>query len=107
ERGHTTRGPHRADWKLTFARAPRHEQLSRGQEKLCAIACMLAQGGLFREDHAEWPIVVLDDLASELDPAHQGAVLECLGGGPEQIFLSGTEIPRALTAASIAFHGFH
>ena len=106
QRGHTTRGPHRADWVLTFPGAPRREQLSRGQEKLCAIACMLAQAELYQDDHGEWPIVVLDDLPSELDQAHLDATLRSLNPSA-QVFLSSTEVPDALRRTGIEFRRFH
>ncbi len=106
QRSHTTRGPHRADWWLRFANAPRREQLSRGQEKLCAIACMLAQAELYRADHAEWPIVVLDDLPSELDQAHQDQVLTSLRAA-DQVLLSSTEVPASLARTSSPFRRFH
>jgi DNA replication and repair protein RecF len=107
QRGHTTRGPHRADWKLSFELAPRREQLSRGQEKLCAIACMLAQAQLYEADHGEWPIVVLDDLPSELDLAHQRVVVEALTHEAAQVFLTSTEVPRCLLDAAVPFRSFH
>jgi DNA replication and repair protein RecF len=105
-RAHTTRGPHRADWSLSFAQAARREHLSRGQEKLCAIACALAQAALYVEDHAEWPIVLLDDLPSELDHAHQDRVLGSLAGAC-QILLTSTEIPQALQRTGTEFRRFH
>jgi len=107
QRGHTSRGPHRADWKLSFELAPRREQLSRGQEKLCAIACMLAQAQLYEADHGEWPIVVLDDLPSELDLAHQRTVVEVLIHETVQIFLTSTEVPRCLVDVAVPFRTFH
>lgn len=106
QRAHTTRGPHRADWWIRFASATRREQLSRGQEKLCAIACMLAQAELYRADHAEWPIVVLDDLPSELDLAHQHQVLMSLHS-TDQILLSSTEVPASLERSGTRFRRFH
>lgn len=105
-RGHTTRGPHRADWTLQFERVPRREQLSRGQEKLCAIACMLAQAELYRDDHQEWPIVLLDDLPSELDQPHQTQVLSSLEGAA-QVFITSTELPRAIVRNVAVRHTFH
>ena len=106
QRGHTSRGPHRADWMLTFAKLPRREQLSRGQEKLCAIACVLAQAQLYEEDHGEWPIVVLDDLPSELDQAHQSTTLESLRA-VSQVFIASTEIPAVLQREPAGFRRFH
>lgn len=96
ERGHTSAGPHRADWRLTFAHAPEREHLSRGQEKLTALACVLAQARLFKDEIGEWPIVCLDDLASELDSEHQRRVLEWLDGIDAQILITGTSALPAL-----------
>ena len=107
QRGHTTRGPHRSDWKLVFAGAQRREYFSRGHEKLCALACMLAQADVFRQDHQEWPIVVLDDLPSELDVEHQGTVLRLLVAGGGQVFMSCTELPAALEATHAQARVFH
>lgn len=95
-RGHTTLGAHRADWSIAFERAPLREHLSRGQEKLTALACMLAQAELYAEHRGEWPIVCLDDLASELDQAHQAAVVAQLAAARAQVLLTGTELPQAL-----------
>lgn len=104
-RGHTTLGAHRADWSLVLAGAPLREHLSRGQEKLVALACVLAQAKLYAEERGEWPVVCLDDLASELDQFHQEAVVTQLSSARAQILLSGTELPPALRAASPAqFH---
>lgn len=95
-RGHTTSGVHRADWSLSFEQAPQREHLSRGQEKLTALICVLAQAWLDAKHRGEWPIVCLDDLASELDQVHQAAVINSLRGTPAQILISGTELPTLL-----------
>ncbi len=99
QRGHTTLGPHRADWNISFALAPGRDELSRGQEKLCALACVLAQARWYAREQGEWPVVVLDDFASELDIAHQTAVARLLAEGPDQILVSGIEVPESLRAA--------
>lgn len=104
-RGHTTLGVHRADWSVMFEHAPLREHLSRGQEKLTALACMLAQAALYAEHHGEWPIVCLDDLASELDQEHQASVVAQLLAAEAQILLTGTELPLALhDAPARVFH---
>ncbi len=105
--GHTTRGPHRADWTLSFERAPVHEQLSRGQEKLCAIACMLAQATQYQKATGEWPIVALDDFCSELDDPHQELCLRTLVGSGAQILLTGTALPKSLTGRFPPARRFH
>lgn len=104
-RGHTTSGAHRADWSISFEQAPLREHLSRGQEKLTALACLLAQAELYAEHRGEWPVVCLDDLASELDQSHQAAVVSQLMLANAQVLLTGTEVPPALaTAVALVFH---
>ncbi|MBK7012849.1 MAG: DNA replication/repair protein RecF [Xanthomonadales bacterium] len=107
ERGHTGKGPHRADWTLAFEHAPRREHLSRGQEKLCALALVLAQARLFALQTGEWPILCFDDLASELDQAHQGQVIEQLWASGAQVLITGTERPPALDADHGPVRLFH
>lgn len=96
ERGHTGRGPHRADWSIGFEAAPRREHLSRGQEKLCALALVLAQARLYAELKGEWPVVCLDDLGSELDRAHRMRVVDLVQASGAQVLVSGTELPTTL-----------
>ncbi len=104
-RGHTTVGPHRADFTIAFEHAPMREHLSRGQEKLCALACLLGQASLHAEIRGEWPVVCLDDLASELDRTHQEWVVAQLLGRDVQVFVTGTEIPSALVEQPVTvFH---
>ncbi|MEO8746942.1 MAG: DNA replication/repair protein RecF [Rhodanobacter sp.] len=104
-RGHTTLGVHRADWSVSFENAPLREHLSRGQEKLTALAFILAQAGLYAEQHGQWPIVCLDDLASELDHAHQAAVVAQLRAVQAQVLVTGTELPACLQGEAAAlFH---
>jgi DNA replication and repair protein RecF len=105
--GHTTRGPHRADWSLSFDLASTHEQLSRGQEKLCAIACTLAQATLYRSIRGEWPIIALDDFCSELDFAHQQTAIAAVVDSGAQILLTGTEIPVPLLSMLKVSRRFH
>ncbi|MEZ5460400.1 DNA replication/repair protein RecF [Dokdonella sp.] len=107
ERGHTGRGPHRADWSIGFEAAPRKEHLSRGQEKLCALALVLAQARLHAELSGEWPMVCLDDLGSELDLNHQARVIELIHASGAQVLVTGTDLPagvRDLPGGCRVFH---
>jgi DNA replication and repair protein RecF len=105
--GHTGPGPHRADWRVAFERLPGREALSRGQEKLVALACTLAQAHAYAKQRAEWPVFVLDDLASELDRNHQHLVFGLLQDVGAQVLLTGTEIPPVLAGHSDILHRFH
>ncbi|PNS08760.1 DNA replication/repair protein RecF [Solilutibacter silvestris] len=108
--GYTTIGPHRADLQLGFAARPGHEALSRGQSKLAALALLLAQAEDFRARRGEWPLILLDDLASELDRQHRHALLSALVASGAQVFITGTELEAlALDPAwpSTVFHVEH
>ncbi|MFC5570834.1 DNA replication/repair protein RecF [Lysobacter yangpyeongensis] len=105
--GHTSVGPHRADWALSFAGLPGREALSRGQAKLTALAALLAQAEHYAAQRGEWPVVALDDLASELDRRHQQRVLERLTGCRAQVLITGTECPPGLAALQAPVSVFH
>ena len=103
--GFTTVGAHRANWRLRSALWPAAEAPSRGQAKLCALACLLAQGRHFQRTRGEAPIFLLDDFAAELDQRHQQRLLEVLHDDGWQVLLTGTEPPRQL--ATTGFAHFH
>jgi DNA replication and repair protein RecF len=105
--GFSGTGPHRADWRIEFERLPGRIALSRGQEKLVALSCVLAQGHAYAVAAGEWPIMALDDLASELDHAHQGRVLCDLAACEAQILITGTEVPSALASSGLRPALFH
>jgi len=104
--GYTSAGPHRADWRVQFGALPGREALSRGQSKLTALAALLAQAEYHDAIHGEWPVVALDDLASELDRHHQGRVLGRLQASGAQVFITGTDTPPGL-ATDIPVQRFH
>ena len=105
--GHTTVGPHRADLKLEFRDLPGRDGLSRGQAKLAALVLLLAQAS-HRATHAgHWPVLQLDDLASELDRHHQRRVLQVLVESRAQVFMTGTESIPALASLADRHTTFH
>lgn len=105
--GHTTVGPHRADWALDLPTLPGREALSRGQAKLSALAALLAQASHYALARGEWPVVALDDLASELDRRHQARVLGHLVASGAQVFVTGTEPPPGLEGLDAPLTRFH
>jgi len=105
--GHSGTGPHRADWRIEFERLPGRNALSRGQEKLVALSCVLAQGSAYAAARGEWPIIALDDLASELDHEHQQRVVLDLASSGAQILMTGTEAPPGLATSGLQPALFH
>jgi DNA replication and repair protein RecF len=106
-RGHTRWGPHHADWRLEFERAPGREFLSRGQTKLAALTCVLAQAAAYAAQCGEWPLLCLDDLTSELDAAHQHLVLQWVVERPAQVWLTATQLVHAGPEQADRFHVEH
>jgi DNA replication and repair protein RecF len=67
ERGLTHSGPHRADVDLRIRGRMAREVLSRGQQKLTAVAMIVSQLQLLRDDLGMRATLLLDDPAAELD----------------------------------------
>jgi DNA replication and repair protein RecF len=105
--GHTSFGPHRADWRLEYAGLPSPAALSRGQEKLTALVCILGQACAYAVHSGNWPVICLDDLSSELDAKHQEQVLRSVLTSGAQVLLAGTEAPAALSSIGVEGRKFH
>lgn len=106
-RGTTVAGPHRADFRVALAAAPSPDQLSRGQQKLVALALTLAQAELFSLERGEWPVLLLDDLPAELDEPHQRALLDVLRARDAQTLISATAMSPPLEAERAWLTVFH
>jgi DNA replication and repair protein RecF len=76
ERGTTTVGPHRADLTLRIEGRAARDVLSRGQQKLTAIALTLAQLELLQAETGLHPTLLLDDPQAELDAGRLESFLE-------------------------------
>ncbi len=63
-------GPHRADVAMRLFGRPAREVLSRGQQKLVAVAMVLAQLRFLQATTGATPTLLLDDPAAELDGEH-------------------------------------
>jgi DNA replication and repair protein RecF len=105
--GYSNIGPHRANWQISYPQLPDRDGFSRGQEKLTALVCVLAQASHFASRTSHWPIIALDDLASELDRAHQQLAMEAVAGSGAQIWITGTEPPPGLDFSAIEVTRFH
>ena len=75
-KGLTHAGPHRSDILIRLGGRPARDVLSRGQQKLVAIAMTLAQLYLLRELAHATPTLLLDDPAAELDEPHLTKFIE-------------------------------
>lgn len=87
-RGTTVLGPQRDDFLLTLDGRPMDAYGSRGQQRLGVIALKLSEGDLILEQTGERPIVLLDDVLSELDDVHRALLLEAISAEQCQILVT-------------------
>ncbi len=73
----TLSGPHRDDIAATLNGKKIKENASQGQKRLIVIALTLAPYFIEKESYKK-PIIILDDVLSELDSYHQGRLIELL-----------------------------
>ena len=85
--GHTLIGVHRDDVNFYINDKPAKEQASQGQIRSIAIALRLAQAKMFAEKWGEAPVIVLDDVLSELDDMRRGFILSHIVNS--QVFITG------------------
>ena len=101
QRGRATLGPHKDDLQLSLlGRSARHHA-SQGQQRLLALALKLSELRCIEAARQTRPILLLDDVASELDQSRSGSVFEWLHHTPSQVFLS-TPRPDLLQTTEFA-----
>ncbi len=91
ERGFTQVGPHRADLNIKFADRNVRQSASRGQQKLIITAMHIAQAKICEKLTGASPIILIDELAAELDKKNRAILLQRLKDLGSQVFLTGTD----------------
>ncbi len=101
--GVTLTGPHRDDLDLTINGIAAASFASRGQQRTAALALRLAEARFMADRKGDLPVVLLDDVLSELDEARRGAVLESLGDWDQLLITSadGDRFGEGLPAAAV------
>ena len=94
-------GPHRDDLALSIDGAPLAAFGSQGQQRTAVLALKVGEYDVMYARSGDAPILLLDDVLSELDPERAAGFLGALEGF-EQAFLTTTELP-ALDASVHAF----
>ena len=79
-------GPHKDDLAVEIDGNPAKTYGSQGQTRTAALSLKLAQREIFFQETGEWPVLLLDDVLSELDHRRQAFVLNRIQGG--QVFIS-------------------
>lgn len=88
----TTVGPHREDWGIQVDGRDITTFASRGQQRASLLALLLLQVSYLELRCGEKPIILLDDVFSELDENHQRRLLDSLSG--YQVFITTTKLPE-------------
>lgn len=78
--GTTTMGPHRDDMEISVGGMSARAFGSQGQQRSCILALKLAECGILEESNKEPPVVLLDDVMSELDETRRSYLLNQLQG---------------------------
>jgi len=74
-RGSSTVGPHRDDIELSINGLPARTHASQGEQRTLALALRLAAHRLITTEIGSPPVLILDDVLSELDPHRSAALL--------------------------------
>ena len=85
-------GPHKDDFDVTLSGLSLKAFGSQGQVRTAAISLKLAQRALMEKESGEMPVLLLDDVLSELDPGRQDFVLNQITKG--QVFITCCEPGR-------------
>ena len=93
-RGLTTTGPHRDDLEMFLNGLPARTQASQGEQRTLALALRLATHRLVTDRVGSPPVLVLDDVLSELDPDRATALLAHMPAG-QVIITSASGLPAA------------
>jgi DNA replication and repair protein RecF len=99
DQGSTIVGPHRDDLTFELDGQPLGVYGSRGQQRLGVLALKFAELAHVESSAGEAPIVLLDDVLSELDPRRRSTLLD-RAAGVAQAFISATDA-SGFTAGSL------
>ena len=99
-RGYTTIGPHRDDLVLMLDDRDARRQASQGEQRCLALALRLAGHELVRETRQVTPLLLLDDVFSELDPLRSKRLLGLLPAG-QTLVTTASPLPRSMDPAVV------
>lgn len=98
-------GPHKDDLLVTINGRDAKAYSSQGQTRTAALALKLAEREIYKNATGEYPVLLLDDVLSELDPKRQEFVLNRIADG--QIFITCCEddrLPKMLGGKVLHVH---
>ena len=99
--GQCLTGAHKDDIEITINGASARSFASQGQTRTAALSVKLAEREIFKAETGEYPVLLLDDVLSELDAARQEFVLNRIGGGQTLITCCEDETIRRRTGGMV------
>ncbi|MCU1369094.1 MAG: replication and repair protein RecF [Ilumatobacteraceae bacterium] len=104
-RGVSTVGPHRDELELVIGGLPSRTHASQGEQRSLALALRLAAHHVVTEQTESSPVLLLDDVFSELDPDRSDALLRSLPEGQTVLSTASGLPPGAVPGAVINVRG--
>jgi DNA replication and repair protein RecF len=89
--GYTSRGPHRDDVLMLLSGRPAAQHASQGQSRAMVLACKIAEIRSLEEMLGEPPLLLMDDVSSELDAERNRALMAYLSDLGGQVVLTTTD----------------
>ncbi|MGH8984479.1 MAG: DNA replication/repair protein RecF [Acidimicrobiia bacterium] len=97
DRGMTLAGPHRDEWRLRVDDLDARTHASQGEQRTLALALRLAGHRVCAEMVGDDPVLLLDDVFSELDPSRAAALVEHLPPG-QTLLTTAASVPEGIRA---------
>ena len=94
DKGTTEHGPHRDDLELSLDGDGLKPFASQGQQRSAVLALKLAELTILRQDTGEAPVLLLDDVMSELDENRRNSLLENINDA--QVFVTCTDAQQVV-----------
>lgn len=88
-RAGTSKGPHRDELAVSLASMPARSHASQGEQRCLALALRLAAHAVVTEEVGSAPVLLLDDVFSELDEQRSAALVEHLPSGQTLLTTAG------------------
>lgn len=99
-RGTTLVGPHRDELVISLNGLPSRSHASQGEQRTIALAMRLATHLLLTDRHGEAPLLLLDDVFSELDQSRTAALFEALPAG-QAVLTTAAVLPEGVNPACV------
>ncbi len=90
--GTTLIGPHKHEILFLYDQKDSRFYCSQGQQRAIILSFKMAQVVYYKQVHGEYPVLLLDDVLSELDATKRSALISFLHEIKTQTFISSTDL---------------